>query len=79
MPTEIDGEAIKPMHAITFTYPFNMSGHPAMSVPCGFDGDGLPVGLQIVCRRHEDHVAMALAAAFERARPWPKFASAYAP
>ena len=77
MPTEIDGRAIKPMHAITFTYPFNISGHPAANVPCGFDADGLPVGLQIVGRRHADHVVLQLAAAFEQARPWPKIATAY--
>jgi Asp-tRNA(Asn)/Glu-tRNA(Gln) amidotransferase A subunit family amidase len=77
MPTEIEGTRIKPIHAITFTYPFNMSGHPAVSVPCGFDADGMPVGLQIVCRRHADHVALALAAAFERSNPWPKIARGY--
>ena len=34
-----------------FTYPFNVTGQPAASVPCGRDSDGLPVGLQIVGRR----------------------------
>jgi aspartyl-tRNA(Asn)/glutamyl-tRNA(Gln) amidotransferase subunit A len=77
MPTEIGGREIRPMHAITFTYPFNISGHPAVSVPCGFDADGLPVALQIVAPRHQDHVAMQLAAAFEQARPWTKIATAY--
>jgi Asp-tRNA(Asn)/Glu-tRNA(Gln) amidotransferase A subunit family amidase len=77
MPTDIDGRTIKPMHAITFTYPFNISGHPGVSVPCGFDSEGLPVGLQIVARRHSDHVALRLAAAFEAAKPWPKIATAY--
>jgi len=66
------------MHAITFTYPFNVSGHPAHSVPAGFDADGLPVGLQIVTRRHTDHVGLALARVFEQAKPWPKFATDYA-
>jgi aspartyl-tRNA(Asn)/glutamyl-tRNA(Gln) amidotransferase subunit A len=79
MPGEIDGvRTRRPIHAITFTYPFNMSGHPACSVPCGLDAEGLPVGLQIVGRRHTDHIVLALAAAFERARPWPKLAPAYA-
>ncbi len=77
MPSEIDGKRIKPMHAITFTYPFNVSGHPAVTVPCGVDADGLPVGLQIVGRRHTDHVLLQLAAAFERAQPWQKIAPNY--
>lgn len=76
MPSEIEGRQIKVMHSI-FTYPFNISGHPAVSVPCGFDQDGLPIGLQIVARRHADHVALQLAAVFEQVRPWPKIAKAY--
>jgi aspartyl-tRNA(Asn)/glutamyl-tRNA(Gln) amidotransferase subunit A len=78
MPTSMDGNQTKPMHAITFTYPFNMSLHPAVTVPCGLDSGGLPIGLQIVGRRHEDHVLLQLAAAFEKAQPWPKIATAYA-
>ena len=35
-----------------FTYPFNLSGHPAATVPCGFTSGGLPVGLQLVGRWH---------------------------
>lgn len=77
MPTEIDGRKIPEMHAISFTFPFNLSGHPAVSMPCGFDSEGLPVGLQFVGRRHSDHILLALAAAFERHRPWPKIATAY--
>jgi aspartyl-tRNA(Asn)/glutamyl-tRNA(Gln) amidotransferase subunit A len=53
-----------------FLYPFNMSGNPAASVPCGFTPDGLPVGLQIVGRRFDDAGVLAASAAFERARPW---------
>jgi aspartyl-tRNA(Asn)/glutamyl-tRNA(Gln) amidotransferase subunit A len=77
MATEVEGRQIKPMHSL-FTYPFNISGHPAVSVPCGFDDDGLPIGLQIVGRRHTDHVLLQLAAALEQAHPWPKIAAAYA-
>ena len=50
------------IHAITLT------GLPAISVPCGFTREGLPVGLQIVRRRRQE--AAVLAAAFERAAPW---------
>ncbi|MBV9755978.1 MAG: amidase [Alphaproteobacteria bacterium] len=53
-----------------FSYPFNLSGNPAASVPCGFTHDGLPVGLQIVARRFDDLGLLQAAAAFERARPW---------
>jgi aspartyl-tRNA(Asn)/glutamyl-tRNA(Gln) amidotransferase subunit A len=53
-----------------FSYPFNMSGQPAASVPCGFTDDGLPVGLQIVAKRFDDLGLLNAAAAFEAARPW---------
>ena len=53
-----------------FTYPFNLTGQPAASVPCGFTKDGLPVGLQIVGRRQDDVGVLRMAAAFEKLRPW---------
>jgi aspartyl-tRNA(Asn)/glutamyl-tRNA(Gln) amidotransferase subunit A len=53
-----------------FTYPFNVTGQPAGSVPCGFDPDGLPVGLQIVGRRGEDALVLRAARAVEQAFPW---------
>jgi aspartyl-tRNA(Asn)/glutamyl-tRNA(Gln) amidotransferase subunit A len=55
-----------------FTYPFNLSGQPAATVPCGLTPDGLPVGLQIVGRPGADALVLRAAAAFERARPWPR-------
>jgi aspartyl-tRNA(Asn)/glutamyl-tRNA(Gln) amidotransferase subunit A len=53
-----------------FSYPFNWSGSPAASVPCGFTPAGLPVGLQIVGRRFDDLGVLQASAAFEAARPW---------
>ena len=53
-----------------FSYPFNMSGNPAASIPCGFTKDGLPVGLQIVGRRFDDLGVLKLSALFEAAQPW---------
>jgi aspartyl-tRNA(Asn)/glutamyl-tRNA(Gln) amidotransferase subunit A len=53
-----------------FSYPFNISGQPAASVPCGFTSDGLPVGLQVVGKRFDDLGVLNAAAAFEGARPW---------
>jgi aspartyl-tRNA(Asn)/glutamyl-tRNA(Gln) amidotransferase subunit A len=50
--------------------PFNMTGHPGASVPCGFTRDNLPVGLQIVGRWFEDATVLRAAAAFERLQPW---------
>jgi len=48
-------------------YAISATGLPAISVPCGFSADGLPVGLQIVGRRHRDADVLALARAFEQA------------
>ena len=53
-----------------FTYPFNLSGQPAASVPCGFADDGLPVGLQIVGPRYADACVLRAARAIEQARPF---------
>ena len=52
-----------------FSYPFNMTQQPAASVPCGFTGAGLPVGLQVVGPRHSDARVLAACRAFEIARP----------
>jgi len=68
-PTEVDGTPIVHL-AWTLAYPFNLTGQPAITVPCGFTSDGLPVGLQIVGRRHADAAVLRAAAAFEAARPW---------
>ncbi len=53
-----------------FTYPFNLTGEPAASVPCGLTADGLPVGLQIVGPRFAEGLVLRAAAAFEAAQPW---------
>ncbi|PYM33248.1 MAG: amidase [Candidatus Rokuibacteriota bacterium] len=71
-PTEIAGKPVPPYAWIPFTFPFNMTGQPAASVPCGFTKDGLPVGLQIVGRRFDDATVLRASAAFERVRPWAR-------
>ena len=62
---------IDAIEGICFTYPFNLTGHPAISVPAGMDGRGVPVGLQVVGPRFSDHALLALAKVMERAQPWP--------
>jgi len=49
---------------------FDLTGHPAISIPCGFTKNGLPVGLQIVGRWHQDGTVLRAAAAFEARCPW---------
>lgn len=49
-----------------FTYPFNMTGQPAASVPCGFTAGGLPVGLHIVGARHADALVLRAAYAYQQ-------------
>ena len=68
-PTVVDGRPVVHL-GWTLAYPFNLTGQPAITVPCGFTEDGLPIGLQIVGRRHADAVVLRAAAAFEAARPW---------
>lgn len=53
-----------------FSYPFNFSWNPAASVPCGFTGEGLPVGLQIVGKRFDDLGVLQASAAYEAIAPW---------
>jgi aspartyl-tRNA(Asn)/glutamyl-tRNA(Gln) amidotransferase subunit A len=54
-----------------FSYPFNLTQQPAISVPAGFTGDGLPVGLQIVGPKYADALVLRVARAFEAACPQP--------
>ena len=69
-PSEIDGHPIPLLGAVAFTYPFNLSGHPAATVPVGHTGAGLPAGLQIVGPRHRDDLVLQAARAYEQLRPW---------
>ncbi|HXA95348.1 MAG TPA: amidase [Candidatus Dormibacteraeota bacterium] len=69
-PAEIAGTPTGIYDWIPFTYPFNMTGHPGASVPCGFTRDELPVGLQILGRRFEDATVLRASAAFEQLAPW---------
>jgi amidase len=70
-PTEINGcTAEAYTDWFLFTYAITVTGLPAISVPCGWTPDGLPVGLQIVGRRRAEAAVLRAAAAYEAAAPW---------
>ena len=50
-----------------FTFPFNLTQQPAMSVPCGFTSDGLPIGLQLVGPMHREDLVLRAAQAYQQA------------
>jgi aspartyl-tRNA(Asn)/glutamyl-tRNA(Gln) amidotransferase subunit A len=75
---EIDGahfDSVRP-HWFPWTMPFNMTGHPAISLPCGFGRDGLPIGLQLVGRFRADAELLRVSALFEASSDllsrWPE-------
>lgn len=76
-PGEIDGKEVHPAMAVPFTMLANLCWNPAVSVPAGVTQGGLPVGLQIMTRRHADDVALRLARIAEQTFPWPRTAPGY--
>jgi aspartyl-tRNA(Asn)/glutamyl-tRNA(Gln) amidotransferase subunit A len=66
----------RPLEHIAFTVPYNMSEQPAASINCGWTRSGLPIGLQIVGKRHDDLGVLQVARAWETMRtaprPWPE-------
>ena len=56
----------------SFSRPYNLTGMPAVSVPCGFTSEGLPVGLQITGRLFDDATVLKVAHAYEQATEWHK-------
>lgn len=68
---EIDGRRVDShLGWSPFSWPINLAGLPAATVPCGSDRDGLPIGLQIVAPWLAEDRILSIAAAFEQARPW---------
>jgi aspartyl-tRNA(Asn)/glutamyl-tRNA(Gln) amidotransferase subunit A len=68
---EFDGKAYDTGELATrCTYPFNLSGFPAMSVPCGFDRQGLPIGLQLAARPWQEALLLRVAHQYQGATDW---------
>lgn len=70
----LEGEnAVERARQLTrFTAPFNLTGLPALSVPCGFTTEGLPIGLQIVSRAWNESGVLRVGYAYQDATPWHK-------
>jgi len=70
-PSVIGGRTVDPFWGfVPFTYPINISGQTAASIPCGYSSDGMPIGLHIIGPRGAEARVLQAAAAFERAMPW---------
>jgi amidase len=68
-PEEITRRSWEP---IRNTSPFNVTGHPAISIPCGME-DGRPIGLMLIARHWDEAIIYRAAAAFERSGDWQTF------
>lgn len=72
-PTIEGHDAVEQAARLTrFTAPFNLAGLPALSVPCGFTREGLPIGLQIISRAWGESKVLNIGHAFEQATEWHK-------
>ena len=72
-PTIEGHDAVEQAGRLTrFTAPFNLAGLPALSLPCGFSKEGLPIGLQIISRAWGDFKVLNAGHAFEQATEWHK-------
>lgn len=73
----IKGKPLSITSWMSYTYPFNLTGLPAASIPCGWTKSGLPIGMQIVGKRFDELLVLQVAKAFEEMVPWqdkkPKF------
>ncbi len=71
-PITINGQIAGPLRGNWYNYPapFNLTGHPAISIPCGMTPSGLPVGVQVVAPWFEEQGLLDVAAALEALQPW---------
>jgi Asp-tRNA(Asn)/Glu-tRNA(Gln) amidotransferase A subunit family amidase len=69
-PTSIDGVDVGATEWQAFTFPFNFTGHPAASIPCGWVNDGVPIGMQIIGKRFDELKILQVSKCFEEIAPW---------
>ncbi len=69
-PAEINGKVAAPLTWMPYTYIFNMTGHPAATIPSGFSREHLPFGFQIVGNRYDETTVFQVSRAFEKIAPW---------
>ncbi|TFG09045.1 MAG: amidase [Promethearchaeota archaeon] len=76
-PPKINGIGVSPTGWQPFTFPFNLTGFPAATIPCGWSREGVPIGMQIVGKRFDDLLVLQVSKVFEEIAPWqdkrPKF------
>lgn len=74
LPNVIAGQRVHPTMGVPFSMVANLCWNPAISVPAGLNSGGLPVGLQVMGRRHADDIVLRCARILEQSRPWPRLA-----
>jgi aspartyl-tRNA(Asn)/glutamyl-tRNA(Gln) amidotransferase subunit A len=67
---KIGKKGLSTMDWMTYTFPFNMTGLPAATIPCGWTSEGLPIGMQIVGRQYDEKTVLQVSKAFEEIAPW---------
>jgi len=76
-PTRIGTRAVRIHDAFPFTYPFNLTGHPALALPAGMTNAGLPASLQLIAPRFREDLLLRAGLQLEQTRPWPLAPPAY--
>jgi len=67
----VGGQEVNVVSLLTqYTRPFNLNGFPAITVPCGFSNDSLPIGLQLIGRPLAEETLLRVAHAYEQATDW---------
>jgi aspartyl-tRNA(Asn)/glutamyl-tRNA(Gln) amidotransferase subunit A len=69
-PAVYDGITEPAGYALRYTFPFNLSGQPALSIPCGFTAAGLPIGLQLVADHFGEPTLLRLGHSYQRVTDW---------